>query len=381
MRLPGTGTPPRNLAALSPMQRNRRIEDFHNSNIVKSQINAMADEETPLIREQGQPGSSLEQASYQGIDGAQEIQPSVTIVQKTSTFILWCTALSWICLLTVFTLTLWARIDSNKQISELSLQLRELRGRLDVVESQSDGKFFLVQDQLRQLQQQEDDKIKGLSDSVSYETFTRSAQYAQLSVLVGEHDKALIRLSNGTSNADVLDTLQRTKNQVYSALNSTVSEISNSLHQTQQEVSVQLQQSAEQLQSTQKAVGLHLNDTVLTVRAVVQNATAHIHEVQRNVTGQLDGMSVRLSTTVQELSQSVQRAQDTIHEEVNVVQANIEQYVAITNKQFAAENDFVRYQIAGMEHLAIQQAMSLLSGNKCTDHFIVSCFCFCSSSS
>lgn len=65
------------------------------------------------------------------------------------------------------------------------------------------------------------------------------------------------------------------------------------------------------------------------------------------MTGQLDGMFVRLSSTVQELSQSVQRAQDTIHEEVNVVQANIEQYVAITNKQFAAENDFVRYQIAG----------------------------------
>ncbi|RYG95576.1 hypothetical protein EON65_55765 [archaeon] len=223
-----------------------------------------------LITEQRQQGGGLEQGGYQGVDGAQERSQNVTVVQKTSIFILWSTALSWIFLITVIIFSIWARIDSNKQVSELSTLLHELRGRLDVVESQANGKFFLVQGQL---QQQEDDKLQGLSDSVSYETFTRSAQYAQLSLQVGEHDKALTRLSNGTSNADVLDTLQRTKQQVYSALNTTKFDVSNSLQQTQQEVSEQLQQSAQQLQSTQRAVGLHLNDTVLTVRAVVQNAT------------------------------------------------------------------------------------------------------------
>lgn len=37
----------------------------------------------------------------------------------------------------------------------------------------------------------------------------------------------------------------------------------------------------------------------------------------------------------------------TIHEEVQAVQESIEDYVAFTDKKFASENDFVRYQLAG----------------------------------
>ena len=37
----------------------------------------------------------------------------------------------------------------------------------------------------------------------------------------------------------------------------------------------------------------------------------------------------------------------TIHEEVKAVQDSIEEYVAFTDKKFASENDFVRYQLAG----------------------------------
>jgi hypothetical protein len=39
--------------------------------------------------------------------------------------------------------------------------------------------------------------------------------------------------------------------------------------------------------------------------------------------------------------------QATIHEEVKAVQDSIEEYVAFTDKKFASENDFVRYQLAG----------------------------------
>eukprot|EP01031_Cornospumella_fuschlensis_P044518 gene44518-54445_t len=244
----------------------------------------MADEETPLVNDQGQPSGGLQPTNYQGVGDLHERAPNPTIVHKTPGYILWLTAISWISLLTVAAFAIWARIDSNKQFLDLSTQIRELKENLAIAQTESNAKFFLVQNQLRELRQQEDDKIQAVTDSVSYETFTRSAQYEQLTLHVGEHDKALIRLSNGTSNADVLDSLQRTKLQIYSALNSTVADVSNSLQQTQQDVSAQLAQSAQQLQSTQTAVGMHLNDTVLTVRAVVQNATAHIHEVQRNVT-------------------------------------------------------------------------------------------------
>ena len=44
----------------------------------------------------------------------------------------------------------------------------------------------------------------------------------------------------------------------------------------------------------------------------------------------------------------VSQAQATIHEEVSSVRMNIAQYVTITNQQFASENDFVKYQLAGV---------------------------------
>ena len=50
---------------------------------------------------------------------------------------------------------------------------------------------------------------------------------------------------------------------------------------------------------------------------------------------------------VRKLSEQVASAEDTIHLEVDVVQRNIDQYVAFANKKFAAENDFVKYQLAG----------------------------------
>ena len=40
-------------------------------------------------------------------------------------------------------------------------------------------------------------------------------------------------------------------------------------------------------------------------------------------------------------------ASATIHGEVETVKESVEEYVNITNEQFAKENDFVKYQLAG----------------------------------
>ena len=45
----------------------------------------------------------------------------------------------------------------------------------------------------------------------------------------------------------------------------------------------------------------------------------------------------------------MEEASATIHDEVETVKESVEEYVTITNEQFAKENDFVKYQLAGEE--------------------------------
>eukprot|EP00981_Chlorochromonas_danica_P002250 scaffold437_cov168-Ochromonas_danica.AAC.67 len=229
----------------------------------------------------------------------------------------------------------WVKYDSDHRIGDLSAQIATLSTRLEKVEKQSDANFFLLTDNLQTVQEKEKELesfASGLGDNVVQLNRSHDA----LSRVVGDHGKALARLSNGTSNADVLDKLRETKES-----------LAKEMDLTKRNVSAVVSASQEEVETAKAVVTQRLDHTVLTVRAVVQNATEHIHQVQRNVTGQLDGMSARLAATVADLSAAVDSAKEAIHSEVDVVQANIEQYVAITNKQFAAENDFVKYQVAG----------------------------------
>ena len=62
---------------------------------------------------------------------------------------------------------------------------------------------------------------------------------------------------------------------------------------------------------------------------------------------QLAIMSGSLDNTKIQLNDVVKQAETTIHTEVQQVRDNIDEYIIISNKQFAAENDFVKYQLAG----------------------------------
>ena len=48
-----------------------------------------------------------------------------------------------------------------------------------------------------------------------------------------------------------------------------------------------------------------------------------------------------------QIDRVMHEASTTIHDEVETVKESVEEYVTITNEQFAKENDFVKYQLAG----------------------------------
>ena len=71
---------------------------------------------------------------------------------------------------------------------------------------------------------------------------------------VSQHDKLLIRLSNGTSNADVLDKLEETKSQIRTDLVNTNKEISDQLYNTNLNITNQIMMSNKELNTTKTIV-------------------------------------------------------------------------------------------------------------------------------
>ena len=105
---------------------------------------------------------------------------------------------------------------------------------------------------------------------------------------------------------------------------------------------MKLIQNQKELTSTQVTIDQELRDTMDNINILVSDAKNNIKNVQKNVTVQLATMSTSVQSTINDLEFTVQDAQNTIKDEIKIVRENIDEHVAITNKQFAAVNDFVK---------------------------------------
>jgi hypothetical protein len=186
----------------------------------------------------------------------------------------WCSKGSfstWLQLLTIITLLIafiFAKLESDKRFSTLNNQYHDLQSHLSTIETSSNAHYLNLKN----------------DESSIWDSLT-------------EHQKQLTRLLNGTSNADVLDEMQKTKVQINGELEA----------------------------------------TLLKLEEILKNATNTIFDIRKNVTNQLV-----------DLSEQVNTAQSTINEDVSRVKENIAQYILFTNQQFAAENAFVTYELAGL---------------------------------
>jgi hypothetical protein len=229
--------------------------------------------------------------------------------------------------------------------------------------TQSDARFSKFQYHFNEYKQTTDDDylklLQKFSDFKSAEnSFERKMQknwdtnehvLFSIEASLNNQQKQLTRLSNGTSNADVLDQIKKTREDVRKSLDKQQSVVFAKLSETNQNVTANLMRSSLAWTETNAKVKSELGNTIAHMNDVVGVAAVHIQQVQRNVTKEMEVMTDRIEAYVHNLGIEVQEAEDLIHKEVSVVQGNIEQYVSITNKQFAAENDFVKYQLAGLQ--------------------------------
>ena len=165
-------------------------------------------------------------------------------------------------------------------------------------------------------------------------------------VIFSDISNQLTQLANH-SNLEVLHKLDETKSQISINLGTVKNHVNAQLSSLTNNVTVMINKSSSSMQVVQDNVRNQLNSTLIQMRQVANTASKKIETVQMDVTSQLSLMDKTLVKTKEYLNISVQQAQRQIQNEVKTVKDNIEQYVAITNKQFAAENDFVKYQLAG----------------------------------
>lgn len=238
------------------------------------------------------------------------------------------------------------KTQQDKKISDLSSQLMMLNEKFDKyqISTQEDLDKYRVQfqelwEESNSIKTNVKNEIISLGTNISYIYASQQKSYnlvSQLTEKVADHNEMLIKLLNRTSNAEVLDKLEETKFSLLDEMKNTKLDVSSNLERTSFNVSRQLDKTHTELEKS-----------VQQMQGVVHDAEYHIYDVQYNVTEKLNQMSLALNDTVSNLNIAVAVAQATIHDEVLVVKDKIEEYVLATNVKFAAENDFVKYQLAG----------------------------------
>lgn len=246
------------------------------------------------------------------------------------------------------------KVESDQRYDCMRNQVQYLQQQLDQVENSNKANTAALQNKLDQQITKDttfQSNVAANFNTVStvIQTQNTSVQQRFHSVLshLSDHDATLIKLTNGTSNAEVLDKLKLTKQQVAEQMSTAKLEVTQQLQTVSHNMTKQMEVTHAKMQAIEENIQVNLDQTVKDMEVVVTQATDHIHEVQRNVSTQMDTIRMKVTMTIHDLEDSVSKAQDLIQDEVSVVKNNIDQYVAVTNKQFAAENDFVKYQLAG----------------------------------
>lgn len=220
---------------------------------------------------------------------------------------------------------------ANVKFENLATELLLLKSSFGTVTNELDSNKALLNST----------KIEVSSIKVAYSNWETSTS-SQLS----EVEKKLDSVFNH-SNQEVLEELKTTKAEMTSEILASKQDISVALLNVLKNMSSVVMWTKSALADTETAVQHNMDTTIQKMNNVVRNATASIKFVQENVTAQLSLMSSKLTSSVENLDSAVQSAEAAIKSDVADVKSNIEKYTIATNNKFAAENDFVRFQLAG----------------------------------
>jgi outer membrane murein-binding lipoprotein Lpp len=195
-----------------------------------------------------------------------------------------------------------------------------LKQRIDVLSTQYDElnvNFVRLQSQMKDMSTNVEFLRVRDAESQNVTLSLVDARFQHADIMIANLTQQVSVISNH-SNAQVLQQLQQTK-----------VDMNNNLQQTQVKIEKDM------------------NSTIRRMNAVVLTATETIFNVQDNVTAELTAMSYNMQKTIDNLNTDVQLAENNINDQVSSIQNRINTYIVVSDKLFAAENDFVRFQLAG----------------------------------
>lgn len=166
-------------------------------------------------------------------------------------------------------------------------------------------------------------------------------------------------LENIPSNDHVIDELHSTEQALYEEIESEKtlmnvmirgiqSNVTNSINRSNRLVDKKLNDVDAKLKSSERRMSALVEETSRNVSTSVQLAENHIQVIETNLTNQMTEMTTSVSYALNSVRNMVEEAKTDINEEVRAVHESMDQYIIFSNNQFAAENDFVKYQLAGI---------------------------------
>eukprot|EP01041_Mallomonas_annulata_P006040 gene6040-12175_t len=251
-------------------------------------------------------------------------------------------------------------LQSNVSKS-ISLSERKVNTIVTAIGSDMRGMQSNVTTQLRVAMNSVGTKIREVDDKLALTIKDITVQLTSTKSNVTDQmrqTKTFVASNLAVTKNDVNVQLQRTKTDVKGELDSTAADVMTKVQTAKEEflaetravqtdVIDRLASVNETLQDTLVQIQDQLVVTISELHSAVGRTVDHIRGVEGNVTAQLSGMSVSLGDAVVQLNTAVDSAKAAIHDEVAEVKQDMDQYIIVTNHQFAIENDFVKYQLAG----------------------------------
>jgi len=220
--------------------------------------------------------------------------------------------------------------------NQLTAQVHSLGDSVDTLHRHSQERLLSLSDTLQRV---EANSTHAMQDA----HFLLEKQCTRIAVLEG----TVTRLSNRTTNADVIDRVQVTQDALHARMQEQSAAVTLQLQEAHADFQQQLSKSQTDLNQTEAVVTNKMQATLKSVDTLISQAASDVRAAQMDVASKLKAMQDLLANTLLRINNDISIAESKINKDVELLQANVDAYVEVTNKQFAQEDDFVKYQLAG----------------------------------
>jgi hypothetical protein len=195
-------------------------------------------------------------------------------------------------------------------------------------------------------------------DKLSHYEIVHNLTLIRIEQIENNLDLRLSYLEHIPSNDNVLEELHSTEQAMFNEIDSEKiwvgmmiqgirTNVSYSINRSNRLVDKKLEEVEMRLQSSEAHLSAFVQETAENVTGSVEMAEKHIEMIDQNLTSQMTSMTVSVDNALTAVRRMVEEAKVDINEEVSAVHESMDQYIIFSNNQFAAENDFVKYQLAG----------------------------------